>query len=64
MDEDAEEFKVMRSKPLPSIEDLMSGKPNQQDAKPTQPYHKHYLSETTQLKSTQPQTLYMRLPLS
>ena len=64
-DEDAEEFKVMRSKPLPSIEDVMSGKTYQHEARPpTQPYYGRYQqSEAPQLKSpSQPQAVYVRPP--
>jgi hypothetical protein len=34
-DEDAEEFKIMRSSPVPSVEELMDSKSYQQEAEPS-----------------------------
>ncbi|XP_069692930.1 rhythmically expressed gene 5 protein [Periplaneta americana] len=67
-DEDAEEFKLMRAKPVPSIEELMNRK---QDSQPATTYSGRYQqastpnTETQQLKSpspSQPQAVYVQPP--
>lgn len=73
-DEDAEEFKLMRSKPAPSVEELMNRRPYQQELQsPTQQsgpayngrYQQPVLSSTEsqqQKSSSEPQAMYVPPP--
>ncbi|PSN55880.1 hypothetical protein C0J52_02769, partial [Blattella germanica] len=64
-DEDAEEFKVMRSKPIPSIEELMSGKHYQPDPRPPTPPAFFGRQQEPQLKSaSQPHATFVRPPIA
>jgi hypothetical protein len=73
-DEDAEEFKIMRSNPVPSVEELMDSTSYQQEVKPSTPqsgaaYSGRYQqadvpgTETQPQKSpSQPQAVYVLPP--
>lgn len=68
-DEDAEEFKIMRSNPVPSVEEVMNRKSYQQEPQPSTQqsgpaYNGRYQQAETQAQksSSQPQAMYMLPP--